>query len=387
MNLPATVGLPRESALPAMFRDVFLAAFRSITWKTIAITFAIVAAMDLWWIMEVITESSPKLPPGEAYLSGTIINLIMAFSIMFSTRVADEIVAHGAGRWSAYAGALAFGCAVAALAQWQVHRWLHLRTGSDLPEMPHDMVVMQPLKVFFEYLLWGAVIVFVYANRRMALLAAARMVAAREERARIQRRTLESQLQALQARVEPQFLFNTLGKVRDLYESDVAKGGQMLDDLIVYLRAALPHLRDSTSPLERELTLVHAYLGILRIGMDVRLTSGVEVPLVALAAHIPSMILLPLAQHLVGRVRVMGAIAETTIRVGAWVDRRELRVELRIHGESLVTEGPDAALRDIRERLSGLYGDRATLCYESGESGVNGFVLSIPYEAPDSDPR
>src|SRR5206468_7152836 len=104
-----------------------------------------------------------------------------------------------------------------------------------------------------------------------ALLATARLNAAQVQRAETQRRTLESRLQVLQARVEPQFLFNTLAQVRELYESDPAKGGEMLGNLIVYLRAALPHLRESTSTLGQEMDLVTAYLNIMRVRLGERL--------------------------------------------------------------------------------------------------------------------
>ncbi len=88
----------------------------------------------------------------------------------------------------------------------------------------------------FECLIWGSIIVWIYVNRRDALRAAARLNSAQVQRTETQRRTLESRLQALQARVEPQFLFSSLTQVHDLYESDPAKGRQVLGDLIAYLR-------------------------------------------------------------------------------------------------------------------------------------------------------
>src|SRR5258706_13310422 len=82
----------------------------------------------------------------------------------------------------------------------------------------------------------------------------------------------------MQARVEPQFLFNTLAQVRELYEHDVAVAGRMLDDLMAYLRAALPHLRHSTSTLGQETALVQAYLDILRVRLGDRLRSDLDGP-------------------------------------------------------------------------------------------------------------
>ena len=106
----------------------------------------------------------------------------------------------------------------------------------------------------------GGAATFVYTDRRRALAARARMHAAELERARAAKRTLESRLQAMQARVEPQFLFNTLAQVRDLYRADAALGERMLDELIAYLRAAMPKMRDTSSTVGQEIELVRAYL-------------------------------------------------------------------------------------------------------------------------------
>ena len=70
----------------------------------------------------------------------------------------------------------------------------------------------------------GGLATFVHVNRRTALAARRRQHAAERARGQARRRTLESQLQALQARVEPMFLFDTLEHIRALYRSDAARG-------------------------------------------------------------------------------------------------------------------------------------------------------------------
>src|SRR5262249_41165738 len=159
-----------------------------------------------------------------------------------------------------------------------------------------------------------------------ALRAAAQMNGAQVQRADAQRQTLESRLQALQARVEPRFLLNTLAQVHALYESDPAKGSQMLGDLIVYLRAALPHLRDSTSTLEQELGRVGAGLGIMRLHWGQRLEFDIDAPQTELAARVPPMILLPLVNHLL-TVGLVSSSAGGAIRIGARASAEALCVE------------------------------------------------------------
>src|SRR5438270_921655 len=61
---------------------------------------------------------------------------------------------------------------------------------------------------------------YIYVSRRLGIHRVAMLRAAQFERARASRQVLESRLQAMQARVEPQFLFNTLALVEQLYESE-----------------------------------------------------------------------------------------------------------------------------------------------------------------------
>jgi hypothetical protein len=76
--------------------------------------------------------------------------------------------------------------------------------------------------------------VFLYADRRASRKTAQLLHAAELDRIRRSKLAFESRLQAMQARVEPQFLFNTLAQVERLYELDPALGSLMLDDLIAY---------------------------------------------------------------------------------------------------------------------------------------------------------
>jgi LytS/YehU family sensor histidine kinase len=118
---------------------------------------------------------------------------------------------------------------------------------------------------------------------------------------RIQRSklALESRLRAMQARVEPQFLFNTLSQVERLYETDPSRGGRMLDDLIAYLHAAMPRMRDTSSTVAQEIALVRAYLEIVKLQVGERLVVTVDVPSGAGGIRMPPMMMLPLAEYAV----------------------------------------------------------------------------------------
>jgi hypothetical protein len=386
MNVPASLAVSPKPPVAPGLRAALQRAVRHVSWRVVGTTLAIMVALDAWLAFDIAYQSGTKLPGAEGYLSAAIINLLMAFCIMFTTLVADELVARGAKRLPAYAWAVVIGSAAAALAQWEVHQWLRLRTWSEFPDISHDLVIAQPVIMFFEYLIWASIIVFIYVNRRTALLATARMNAAQVQRAAAQRSTLESRLQALQARIEPQFLFNTLAQVRALYNSDPAKGGQMLGDLIVYLRAALPHLRDSTSTLGQELKLVGAYLNIMQVRLGGRLAFAIDLPQSVHSARMPPMILLPLLDQALTD-RLLSSNTGVTIRIAAHTSAGKLRVEIADSGGAFTAGGPGGDLRDIQERLHALYGDTGSLAF--GPAGGHGTqaVMEIPHESTDGNHR
>ena len=386
MNLPATLAVSTAAPGPAALVEALEGAVRRLSWRVVAATLAISVGLDVWLFFDLAYDRGPTLPTVEQYLSGAIVNLFMAFCIMFATLVADRRVERGAKRLPAYAWAVVIGTAVAALAQWEVHQWLHLRTRNDIPGVPQEVIAMQPVAVFLEYLIWGSIIVFIYVNRRTALRAAARMNAAQVRRADAQRRTLESRLQALQARVEPQFLFTTLAQVHELYDRDPVGGREVLGDLIVYLRAALPHLRDSMTTLEQELKLASAYLSIMRARLAGRLTFHVDVSPVEGAARVPPMILLPLLDQALAVESSLPA-AEINIRVAAEINDGKLRVVITDSGGRFAGEDRDGSLRAIQDRLNALYGQSGRLAFRTATEHGTQAVMEIPYESADGGHR
>jgi LytS/YehU family sensor histidine kinase len=237
--------------------------------------------------------------------------------------------------------------------------------------------------MFFEFLIWGSIFVFIYVERRGALQASRRMAAAHVARTRAQRHTLQSRLQALQARVEPQFLFNTLSQVRNLYDEDPARGARMLSDLIAYLRAALPRLRESGSTLAQEVQLATAYLRIVRARPDDPVLD-IDIPRDALAARVPAMVLLPIIDHLL-TASTSARDGSAAIRVAARASEGRLRVELTFDGLNLGPER-EAVPGDIRDRMHELYGERGRLRLERSGSGTR-VLMELPLEAADGDPR
>lgn len=196
------------------------------------------------------------------------------------------------------------------------------------------------------------------------------------QQAGLSRQLLESRLSAMQAQVEPRFLFDTLVDIEALYEKDPQQAAGNLDRLIFYLRAALPRLRDSGTTVEAEIDLVDAYLGVVTSLHDGRPRLTVAVAEDCRQGRFYPMLLLPLVQRAVRRPT--GMLPET-IDIDARRDGRSVVVTLRI----ALTGGcaDDPVLARVRERLAGLSDSRATIdCVEAAE-GFTQLTLRLPADA------
>jgi hypothetical protein len=205
----------------------------------------------------------------------------------------------------------------------------------------------------------------------------------------VSRQITEARLQALQAQVEPHFLYNTLANVQALTEFDPPAANAMMGHLIEYLRAALPKMRESTSTVGQEVELVTAYLNILKMRMGSRLEFGIDVPADLLAKSFPPMMLPSLVENAIKHglepLREGGRIDVVATRVvGAGGER--VRLQVKDTGKGLsntpIQGSSGVGLANLRERMAGLYGDNARFSIESNEPRGVIATIEIPVEVP-----
>jgi len=122
---------------------------------------------------------------------------------------------------------------------------------------------------------WVATAAALMANRDREIAREQRRSA--HERDLLAREARLARLELLKAQVQPHFLFNTLANVRELLESDSTRSLWLLDDLIDYLRAAVPTLGLDTHSVDDEIALVRAYLAVMSARFPDRLTYGIDV--------------------------------------------------------------------------------------------------------------
>ena len=172
---------------------------------------------------------------------------------------------------------------------------------------------------------------------------------------------LEARLQALQAQVEPHFLFNTLAHVKRLYRTDPLRARRMLDSFRGYLRSALPDMRDAQRDLGREIDLVRAYLDVEQVRMGPRLKTAIDVPEALRHEAYPAMMLISLVENAIKHG--LNPLTEGgAIRIEAAVRNDSLEVAVADTGRGIVDKiGSGVGLANIRARLSALFGSDARL--------------------------
>ncbi len=204
----------------------------------------------------------------------------------------------------------------------------------------------------------------------------------RHDHQEAERESLEARLSALQAQIEPHFLFNTLASVRRLYETDPVSGRSMLQHLSRYLAASLPMLRESRSTLGRELALAIAYLNVQKIRMGNRLAFDIDVPALLNDVLVPPMMLATLVENAV--VHGLGPVLEGGhIRIGASEVAGRLALEVADTGRGLMGEwGCGVGLANIHARLASEFGGAASLNLAGCVDGGVVASLVIPIQAP-----
>jgi signal transduction histidine kinase len=209
----------------------------------------------------------------------------------------------------------------------------------------------------------------------------------------------EARLRALQAQIEPHFLYNTLANVVGLIGPAPDKARHMLERLIDFLRASLAASRADHATLGAELDLAGAYLDLLAVRLGTRLRYRIEAGAACRPLPIAPMLLQPLVEN-----AVMHGIApkveggEIVIRAG--VADGALRIEVSddgigmnsggMHSGGLGSAAPRAGggvgLANLRDRLRSLHGPYAQVQLLENQTGGVTSRLLLPLSASNTVP-
>ncbi len=188
----------------------------------------------------------------------------------------------------------------------------------------------------------------------------------------------EAKLQALQARIRPHFLFNSLNAVLSLIRTQPKKAETMLEDLADLFRVLMRDTRDITT-LREEVFLCEQYLSIEKVRLGERLQvewefhklSQIEMS----ELKIPALLLQPLLENAVHYgVEPSAAASLILVRLSRSLDKLEICVRNPLHRHARRPVGNHMALTNIRQRLKLLYDIEAQL--RAGEEDQD-FVVNL----------
>ncbi len=244
---------------------------------------------------------------------------------------------------------------------------------------------------FITLLIVAGIIVKVVLGGKKKAETRAKVATATAAEESLKRQLVEAQLKMMQAQVEPHFLFNTLASVDYLIETDPGTASKMQKNLIQYLRAALPQMREGSTTLGKEVQLCRAFLEILKFRMEDRLQYTVIVPQGLQSAQFPPMMLQSLVENSI-KHGLEPKPEGGSLTISADIANGKLRVTVADTGLGFAVAdqpGTGVGLANVRERLAALYGGAARLDIEANSPTGTIVTIEVPYsfeaDAPHFD--
>ncbi len=257
---------------------------------------------------------------------------------------------------------------------------------ADGPVISTRTVKLSLPEVAFLWIVASMILKITYKGRIQAEVKAAQAVETAEAES-LKRQVMEARMAAMQAQVEPHFLFNTLASIDHLIETDPMRASKMQKNLITLLRASMPTMREASDggarALGRELAVIRPYLEILKVRMEERLTTEITVPDGLLSAAFPPMMIQTLVENAI-KHGLEPKPDGGHLKVAAEVVHGKLAVTVADTGVGFgkaATAGTGVGLANIRERLELLYGKQATLSVVENQPSGTVITVTVPYRS------
>jgi sensor histidine kinase YesM len=192
---------------------------------------------------------------------------------------------------------------------------------------------------------------------------------------------IQTKLSALQSKINPHFLFNTLSAMADLVYKEPEKVEQMILNLSGIYRQVLEFPEDKKIRLKKEIGLVTEYLEIEKIRMGKRLEYEINTPPELNFLKIPPLLIEPLVEnaviHGIGPKPEGGKVSITVAK-----ERDKVKIMVKDNGIGIGAEasGSGFGLYSIKERVQLLYPQRSTFKITTPSDGGVEVLLEFPYD-------
>lgn len=170
-------------------------------------------------------------------------------------------------------------------------------------------------------------------------------------------------LQALQSRIRPHFLFNSMNSIASLIRTDPEQAEKALEDLADVFRVLLADARKMV-PISVEGELARQYLDIEKLRLGDRLKVKWTASNVPRSAQLPSLTLQPLLENAVYH-GIEPSFSGGTVSIELWSETDTLNIMISNPipelGQKNLRKGNKIALNNVRARLESHYGGQAIM--------------------------
>lgn len=161
----------------------------------------------------------------------------------------------------------------------------------------------------------------------------------------------EARLQALQARIRPHFLFNSINAVLSLIRNQPKRAETALEDMSDLFRVLMSENRDLV-PLAEEISLCHKYLDLEKLRLEDRLKITWQIDDMPSDAMIPPLILQPLLENAVYHgIEPLPEGGEITVNIYTKLKELYIVISNPYAPQNDKHIGNKMAMKNIKERL------------------------------------
>lgn len=227
-------------------------------------------------------------------------------------------------------------------------------------------------------ILAGLVLRYFYLQQQLHLQQQAQM-----------RATLQARFQALQSRIRPHFLFNSMNIIASLIDSDPDMAERVVEDLSTLFRASLSDAEDLV-PLEHEITLCQRYINIEQLRLGERLQVTWRDTLRNKQYRVPSLCLQPLIENAIYH-GIQPLTQGGTIAIDLRDDDEALHCSVQNpcaqDTANMPRSGNGMALENLEQRLQARFSARATFAIQrDAQHFTVSFSIPIDKQASAGEP-
>lgn len=219
---------------------------------------------------------------------------------------------------------------------------------------------------------FGAIGCNMLYNRSRVSVMQAELVETQQQRLRHEKDLIESELRALQAQIEPHFLFNTLANIQALIDTDSVKAKEMLQNFTDLLRHSLTRSREGNTILHQEIEIVEKYLAIQKQRLGDRLNYHIECPDHLENLPFPPLLIQPVVENAVIH-GIEPSVSGGKVEINVIESSGVVSIIISDNGRGLqeTTQGNGIGMENTRNRLKAVFGEQGKMVVkENKPSGV-----------------